>query len=32
LQGLERLTNAHGDTTTSDPVGSVRETVGSGTA
>ncbi len=32
LQGLERLTNAHGDTTTSDPVGSVREAVSSGTA
>lgn len=32
LQGLERLTNAHGDTTTSDPVGSVRATVSGGTA
>ena len=32
LQGLERLTNAHGDTPTSDPVGSVREAVSNGTA
>ncbi len=32
LQGLERLTNAHGDTTTSDPVGSVRAPLSSGTA
>ena len=27
LQGLERLTDAHGDTSTSDSVGPVRETV-----
>ena len=32
LQGLERLVdNAHADAATSDPVGSVRETVSSGT-
>ena len=31
LQGLERLTDAHGDTSTSDSVGPVREAIVEGT-